>query len=247
VKLLHVKVDDNGLRVPFPEFLRVAGFEDSPEKRREVVTNLNTIFDHVMPAPEVLIFAEGDDFLHAAPEAFGRTDGELRWYVWDEHERKKHGYGYMSKMAVTIRKAFAETDRLLAERVRAADLVAKLSPQLRPVEGGYVYDGDLDAISVGDLQFLKRFAEQHPPRDGETHEDLLSLLEAVKQAHLAAYRAIEEGRRQLRRIARAANRPQPQQQETKRCSSCEKKPAYVDGKCKKCLRAEGLLPTGKVT
>ena len=241
MSVLHVTADENGAHVPITEWMRLAGFEDTPEKREEVVRNLNRIA-HDAGCPE-FAFAIGDGQLHASPDLFGGFYDE-----WETHERKRRCETYFTQMATVIRQSFRMSDIEEQRRLRAAAIVTRLREHVRvaPNGKGVIYEGDLDAFTMEELHFLIEWAREHPVA-ADQEDYLMPFLQTIFEQHLQVHREENQLAREIRKELRRMHRIEPEPTPVPRCSTCNRKPAHLDGKCKKCLRAEGLLPAGKIT
>lgn len=80
--------------------------------------------------------------------------------------------------------------------------------------------------------------------------EMVRMLEELRSEHEAARPVVDDikaARRELERQERiAAHRKPDVVMETRRCSSCGKKPAKVDDLCKRCAYASGVMPHGKI-
>lgn len=135
------------------------------------------------------------------------------------------------------------------------EVATKLMPMMDAFEQRTDLDTEAHHVARSKvLALYDRMVELSPQVDGEPVPDnVVAELQRLKEEHILGgwirneRSQQEQAERRAQRIReRQEARSEPTVMEGTRCSVCEKKPARIDGMCKKCARAAGVIVHGKI-
>lgn len=140
-------------------------------------------------------------------------------------------------------------------RRQVFETAQELFPRFNALADREDFDSEAYHREVGDvLDLWDKLMHDAPRFDGEpvpeTVKEGIAELRGLHNERIrlrsVRYQREQERLRTERIAARRAARPEPATMEGTRCSVCQKKPARIDGMCKKCARASGVIVHGKI-
>lgn len=159
--------------------------------------------------------------------------------VFASEEKAAEAIGMSTKMIHTLLGARLPDGTTVATRTDAGKILIRESVVVVLRDHPERLLGRLKRDKMGGLK-----AKLHEGR--KQQRDFLNLIEARSKRPL-----LEEARqeRQQSRASRIAERRAARIEQvpsSPRCASCHKKEARLDGLCKRCAKAAGIMPTGKI-